>query len=68
MSNSIFGFVRKKALIAEMKRIKDIGQKEHNSSEYPPSAGEQEMTDILLQGYEDGHDNFYHTLMAWLAE
>ena len=62
----MFGFVRKKKLLEEMNRIKISGQKEYNGVEYPPKTEEQAIWNIMMQGYEDGHDNFYNALKSWL--
>lgn len=62
----MFGFISKKKILNEMDALKESGRKENNGVKYPPETEEQEKTNILMQGYEDGHDNFYNGLKSRL--
>ena len=62
----MFGFVSKKRLLREMERLKESGRKENNAVRYPPQDEMQERMNLLLQGYEEDHDNFYNGLYACL--
>ena len=58
----MFGFVSKKKLLKEMKMLKESGKKENNSVHYPSKDEKQKVWNVMMQGYEDGHDNFYNAL------
>ena len=58
----MLGFVSKNKLLREMKRLKESGRKENNAVRYPPQNEMQERMNMVLQGYEEGHDNFYNGL------
>lgn len=58
----MLGFVRKKKVLKEMKRIKDENRKENLYAKYPAENLGQAMLNIYSQGYEDGTDNFYNGL------
>ena len=58
-------FIRKKKLEKYMKEIKDRNRAENLGQDYPEQISEKQAnTNIYLQGYEDGTDNFYHLLCA----
>ncbi len=62
----MFGFVSKKRLLREMESLKESGRKENNAVRYPPQDEKQERMNLVLQGYEEGHDNFYNGLYSRL--
>lgn len=62
----MFGFVSKKRLLQEMKRLKESGRKENNGCQYPPQDEKQMRMNLFFQGYTDGHDNFYNGLYGRL--
>ena len=62
----MFGYIRKKKLLAAMEELKRSGKKENNAAHYPPENERQEKMNTFYQGYEDGHDNFYNGLKSKL--
>ena len=62
----MFGLISKKNLLKEMNRLKESGKKENNGAKYPPQNEKEESMNCFLQGYEDGHDNFYNALYSRL--
>lgn len=58
-------FIRKKKLEKYLREIKGRNRAENLGQDYPEQISEkEEKTNIYLQGYEDGTDNFYHLLCA----
>lgn len=60
----MFGLISKKKLLKEMDRIRESGKKKNNGVKYPPNNENDKSMNCVLQGYEDGHDNFYNALYA----
>lgn len=64
----MFGFIRKKTLLKEMKAIKDRYRKENLYAKYPPETKKQEILNSYSTGYEDGTDNFYYGLKCFISK
>ena len=60
----MFGFISKKKLLKKMNELKESGQKRNNGVRYPPKDDNQARWNVMMQGYEDGHDNFYNALYS----
>lgn len=62
----MFGLIRKKTLLKEMKGIKDSNRKEDLYAKYPPKDNKQMTLNAYSTGYEDGTDNFYNGLKHFI--
>lgn len=62
----MFGLIRKKTLLKEMKGIKDSNRKEDLYAKYPPKDNKQMTLNAYSTGYEDGTDNFYNGLKYFI--
>ena len=59
----MFGLIRKKKLLKEMKFIKDSNRNTDIFANYDkPINKEQATLNAYSQGYEDGTDNFYNAV------
>lgn len=64
----MFGLIRKKTLLKEMKEVKDSNRKENLYAKYPPETKKQEILNAYSTGYEDGTDNFYNWLTSFIGK
>ena len=60
----MIGFISKKKLLKAMNELKESGQKRNNGVQYPPKDDNQRVWNILMQGYEEGHGNFFNGLYS----
>lgn len=64
----MLGLIRKKALLKEMKEIKDSNRKENLYAKYPAETSEQRKLNNYSAGYEDGTDNFYNVMKSFISK
>ena len=64
----MFGLIRKKKLLKEMKEVKDSNRKENLYAKYPAETKKQEILNAYSTGYEDGTDNFYNALKSFISK